>query len=118
MLAEEIIAIYIDKPNVTKTKMFGSDTLLINGNVFLSKMKEEIMFKLKLDDIPKALQIPDADYFDPMKNGKKMGNWIAFPLTISDKRLIEIARLSFEHISTFPLKVSKKKTAKKEVYSK
>jgi TfoX/Sxy family transcriptional regulator of competence genes len=84
---------------VELAKMFGSEALKVNGKVFMIVMKEGIVYKLHSNDVPMALSISGADYFDAHKNGKKMKDWIFIPNTSINKLCTDLSYKAFEYVA-------------------
>lgn len=88
---------------VTGGKMFGAPCLKINGNVFLTRMEEGLVYKLDEVAREEVLEVAGASHFVPAHSGRAMREWIHIPLGIQadHKRLAERA-LAF--VSTLPAK--------------
>lgn len=109
LIVEEIIKKYSKKKNVEKGKMFGSETLKVNGSVFFIKTKDGIVFKLDSVGIEKALSIKGADYFDAHKNGKKMKDWIHIPEKAIQETCLEVAELGYKFVGGLTVQKNRKK---------
>lgn len=111
MDSSELFKDYMAMDGVTPAKMFGWECLEVNGNVFVCRAKDMMLFKLAGAPLEKALNVPGIDYFDPMKNGVKMKAWVA----ASDASALawpELFRESLEYVKTLPAKEKKVKTKK------
>ncbi len=98
---------YSSKKNVTSAKMFGSEALLVKGQVFMAMMKDNLVLKLDQAGTDMALKIKGADFFDPMKNGKKMKQWISIPLKAVDQKCEAVVAAAYQYVGSLPPKKKK-----------
>lgn len=66
-------------PRVTTLKMFGGIAAKANGQMFAGLFAKSFIVKLSDDDRDEAMQLDGAEPFDPMGNGRIMGNTILMP---------------------------------------
>ena len=97
-IVNEIISKYQRKKDVVIAKMFGSQALKINDKVFMIIMKDSIVFRMHPDDIPKAVSIKGAGYFDAHKNGHLMKTWVQYSTKIVTRECLEVAERSFQYV--------------------
>jgi uncharacterized protein YndB with AHSA1/START domain len=97
---------FVGRKGVTIAKMFGWDCLKVNGNVFLTLTPDAVVVKLSSAGIEKALKIKGADYFEPMKGGPKMKEWISIP---GGTKVGPLAEAAYDFVSKMPSKLAKKK---------
>ena len=77
-IAEEI-------PSAKEGKMFGALCLKApNGKAGVMFWKDEIIFKLEVSDLKKALALKNAKMFDPMGN-RPMNGWVQLSYEHSGK---------------------------------
>src|SRR3989442_10131734 len=63
---------------VVRKKMFGSPAAFVNGNMFASTFRDEIVVRLAEDDRAALLETVGAKPFEPMP-GRPMTEYIAVP---------------------------------------
>jgi len=66
-------------PRVTTLKMFGGIAAKANGQMFAGLFARSFIVKLSDADRDEAMQLDGAEPFDPMGNGRIMGNTILMP---------------------------------------
>ena len=100
---------FLAREGVSRRKTFGMDSLLINGNVFLSLSPTGVVYKLNAAGSQQALTYTGADMFQPpMPGAPKMKNWVEVPFT-ANANWLQLAEYAYEYVSTLPPKVYKKK---------
>jgi TfoX/Sxy family transcriptional regulator of competence genes len=64
----------LDDPAVTAKKMFGGLAFLTNGNMTVGVHADELIVRLRPDDLAAALERPGVRQFEV--GGREMRNWI------------------------------------------
>lgn len=97
--------------------MFGGVAAMVNGNIFAGLFARSIIAKLSEADQQEALALDGSAPFDPMSNGRTMGNTILMSESVMDEpaELRSWLQKAFEHARTLPPKAKKiaKKSTKK-----
>lgn len=108
-------ALPVDR-RATSLQMFGAIAAKVNGHMFGSLFARSFMVKLSPADYAEAIALDGAEPFDPMGNGRVMGNSVLMPeeTFLDPVELRSWLRRAFDHVSTLP----KKKAAKKPVVAK
>ena len=98
--AEELFhKIAAEIPSAKEGKMFGALCLKApNGKSGVMFWKDNIVFKLKGNDLKKALTLKNAKLFDPMGN-RPMGGWVQLSYEHSAKWK-DLAKKSMEYVSS------------------
>ncbi len=93
-------------PRVTTLKMFGGLAAKVNGHMFAGLFAKSFIVKLSDDDRDEAMQLDGAEPFDPMGNGRIMGNTILMPeeTFFDDGALESWLRRALSHTLTLPAK--------------
>src|SRR6476620_7958345 len=95
------------REGVSRRKVFGMESLLVNGSVFLSLSTTGVVYKMNEVGSQAALAYQGADMFQPpMPNAPKMKGWFEVPFT-ADADWLQLAEYAFEYVSSLPAKVSK-----------
>jgi TfoX/Sxy family transcriptional regulator of competence genes len=68
------IAERLDHPAVTAKKMFGALAFLTNGNMTVGVHADELIVRLRPDDVAGALERPGVQPF--VVGGRPMRNWV------------------------------------------
>ena len=99
---------------VATLKMFGAVCGIVNGNMFAGLFGRSFMVKLSDADQKEALALDGAEPFDPMGNGRMMGNSVFMPEDVfgDDAELKAWMRRAFDYAATLPRKVKKVKKVK------
>ena len=69
---------------VVKSQMFGMPTWKLNGKALGGPWQDDMVFKLKEDDVVEALKLSGAKLFDPM-GGRPMKQWVQLGPVHQDK---------------------------------
>ena len=77
IMFDEIANSLLEAPDITKGKMFGSETLKINNKVFAMLVKGDLVTKLSKPRVSELLAQKTGEIFDP-GHGNKMTEWIRF----------------------------------------
>jgi TfoX/Sxy family transcriptional regulator of competence genes len=103
-----------DDRRVETILMFGGLAAKVNGKMFAGLFGRSYMVKLSDDDIARANEI-GAVPFDPMKNGRVMGNTVQMPDDALDDDAVmrDWLRRGFAYVSSLPASTPKKAAAKK-----
>ncbi|MEM7442272.1 MAG: hypothetical protein AAF414_02960 [Pseudomonadota bacterium] len=96
------------RDGVTKGKIFGMPSLLINGNAALSATDSGIIYRLDEGGIVEASKIEGAGHFVPFGKGPPMKAWIEVPLK-ADADWLGLAELSLAFAGAMPPKKAKAK---------
>jgi hypothetical protein len=100
---------FLKREGVSRRKVFGMDSLLVNGHVFLSLAPTGVVYKMNETGSQKALTNAGADMFQPpMPGAPKMKGWVEVPF-VANADWLQLAEYAYEHVSTLPPKVYKKK---------
>lgn len=96
---------------ISVIRMFGALAAMCNGNLFGGLFARSIIVRLSPEHYAEALGLDGTDVFDPMGNGRTMGQTLLLPEDVMEdpaeiKRWLERA---FRHTLTLPPK--KKKVA-------
>lgn len=83
------------EPDVTTSRMFGSDALKVNGKVFAMNVKGRLVVKLIAERVQELLALGVAAPFDP-GHGTLMREWVAVP----DRADVDWLDLSRESLLT------------------
>ena len=80
---EHLANLLVLKPGVSKSKMFGMPSIMVNGKAFAGLRGDSMIFKLTdaplagpSGDLSRALALDGAKLFDPM-GGRPMKEWVA-----------------------------------------
>ncbi|MBI3302714.1 MAG: TfoX/Sxy family protein [Deltaproteobacteria bacterium] len=92
-LFESIINTLTSNPEITTSKMFGSQGLKIGGKVLAMLVKGKLVVKLPLQRVDELIASGKGTRFDP-GHGRIMKEWVAIePRTYEDwLKLVEEAR--------------------------
>jgi len=66
------------QPGVSRAKMFGMPSVMVNGKAFAGLSGESMIFKLSGEAHHTALAIAGAKLFEPMA-GRPMKEWVCVP---------------------------------------
>ena len=77
-------------PAVVRKKMFGYPAAFVNGNMFASTFRDEIVVRLAGDDRAALLETVGAKPFEPMP-GRPMTEYVAVPPSFA-RRPADLAR--------------------------
>lgn len=110
-MIRELFSSFLTRRGAAATRMFGSDGVMVNGNVMMFEWKGSLVLRLSETDGPKALALPGADYFNPMASGRPSKNWVAIPAAAIDRRVLPLADAAFAFASSLPPKSAKVKAA-------
>jgi TfoX/Sxy family transcriptional regulator of competence genes len=103
--------------NVTTKNMFGSVAAFVNDNLFGGLFARSIMVKLSPEHQQEALALDGAERFDPMDNGRVMGNSVMLPESVMDDpaEMKMWLQRGYDYVATLPAKKKKptRKPAKK-----
>lgn len=93
-------------PRVTTLKMFGGIAAKANGQMFAGLFARSFIVKLSDADRDEAMQLDGAEPFDPMGNGRIMGNTILMPEETfgDDAELRSWLRRALDYTLTLPPK--------------
>lgn len=75
-LFEAIVHSYSGHPKVTKSRMFGSEGLKIDGKVFAVLVKGKLVLKLSKERVDELVAAKNGRRFDPGM-GRVMKEWVA-----------------------------------------
>ena len=100
---------------VETLQMFGAAAAKVNGHLFGGLFARSFMVKLGPGDLETALALEGAERFDPMGNGRVMGDSVLMPEEMMDDPAEMKAWLAkaFAHAVTLPKKKAKPAAAKK-----
>jgi hypothetical protein len=90
-------------PSIKRGQMFGSPTVFVNGNAFISYFHGSMVFKLTGAAREQAMTLPDARQFDPSGKDRPMREWIALTPASRDQ-WPQLADESLAYVSTLPAK--------------
>lgn len=108
---EELRDMLVITEQVTAGQMFGSPNLKANSYAFAALYHDDMIFKLKPDEIAEALALEGSKLFDPMDTGKPMTGWAQIPARHAD-HWEKFARAALEYIRELPPKKPRKKVVK------
>ncbi len=75
---ETVKSLFLSRQGVELSRMFGSQGLKINGEVFAMEVKGQLVVKLSADRAVQLVAEKKANIFDP-GHGRPMKQWIAIP---------------------------------------
>ena len=75
---EKLARGFLDDPDVSTGRMFGSEGLKINGKVFAMNVKGDLVVKLPAGRCSSLVEQGHARPFDP-GHGRLMKEWVAVP---------------------------------------
>ncbi len=84
------------QPGVSRSKMFGMPSVMVNGKAFAGLSGEAMTFKLSGAARNMALAIQGAKLFEPMA-GRAMKEWVAVPSEQS-QRWLELAEAALKYV--------------------
>ncbi|MBI5927681.1 MAG: TfoX/Sxy family protein [Chloroflexi bacterium] len=108
---EELRDMLVITEQVTPRQMFGSPNLMANGYAFAALYHDDLIVKLKPDDLAEAMALTEVKGFDPMETGKVMTGWVQIPPQHAEQ-WERFARAALEYIREMPPKKPRKKAAK------
>ncbi|WP_340817965.1 TfoX/Sxy family protein [Methanolobus sp. WCC4] len=106
---------YMPGFDVEFRKMFGSPVYFVRGNMFAGVHQDNIMLRLKPDDQEILFAEHDeAAPFEPM--GRRMKEYVLLPPSVSDndEQMRKWLDISYDYVSSLPLKEKKEKKEKKK----
>jgi len=77
------------QPGVSRAKMFGMPSVMVNGKAFAGLSGESMIFKLSGEAHQAALAVDGAKLFEPMA-GRPMKEWVSVPAEHAE-RWLELA---------------------------
>jgi hypothetical protein len=84
------------QPGVSRAKMFGMPSVMVNGKAFAGLSGESMIFKLSGEAHRTARAIDGAKLFEPMA-GRPMKEWVSVPPEQSE-RWLELAGAALEYV--------------------
>jgi hypothetical protein len=84
------------QPGVSRAKMFGMPSVMVNGKAFAGLSGESMIFKLTGEDHQAALALEGAKLFEPMA-GRPMKEWVSVPIDQSVSWL-ELAGAALQYV--------------------
>ena len=76
---EHLASLLALRPGVSKSKMFGMPSVMVNGKAFAGLDGERMIFKLNNVARQQALAVEGSKLFEPMA-GRPMKEWVAVPV--------------------------------------
>jgi hypothetical protein len=84
------------QPGVSRAKMFGMPSIMVNGKAFAGQSGDSMIFKLTGEAHQAALAIAGAKLFEPMA-GRPMKEWVSVPAEQSPHWL-ELAGAALQYV--------------------
>jgi hypothetical protein len=81
---EHLANLLVLQPGVSKSKMFGMSSLMVNGKAFAGLDGERMIFKLPVEVRSQTLGLEGARLFEPMA-GRPMKEWVAVPVAQAER---------------------------------
>src|SRR5687768_2725605 len=96
-------------PRATTKNMFGGVAAFVNDRMFGGLFARSIIVKLGDAHHEEALALDGASPFDPMGNGRIMGNTVLMPESVMDdpSELRTWLKRGFDYVATLPPKKTK-----------
>lgn len=84
------------QPGVSRAKMFGMPSVMVNGKAFAGLSGEAMNFKLDAPALTMALALEGAKLFEPMA-GRAMKEWVVVPPEQS-QHWLELAEAALKYV--------------------
>ena len=93
---EHLSSLLALRPGVSKSKMFGMPSVMVNGKAFAGLDGERMTFKLNTAARQQALAVAGSKLFEPMA-GRPMKEWVAVPVAQCG-RWQELAEAALDYV--------------------
>ncbi len=102
-LFDQIVPMYLDKPQVILGKAFHNDVLKVNDKIFAMVVRGQLVVKLRADQASELIAGGDAVAFEPRK-GRQMKEWIAVdpPRSCTDRHWERLVADAYGYVVTLP----------------
>src|SRR4030042_513572 len=98
-MLDELGALALARPGISKRRMFGCDCYLVGGRMFAFRGDMGLVVKLSPADRERLLARPDASPF-LMRPGVPFGEWVQWrPQPDETGEALSILRSAFDHVS-------------------